>query len=564
MPDGLGGSGGFTNSELALAGLAWRGTATGKGCSICLRAICVQDAAFVLPCHSEHCFHESCIEPWLRQSPSCPVCRQDCRSALKAQFDWPLEEPSREFVFPEDGFGTWSSRDLFSHEFASEVHVHSDSDDARDQDRTFGHNADPRSYQSHTNSSPTVARLHQEVHDSRRMHHVTFPPGASNVSGRLADRVVVRPRIQAQSVAASLYSTRRPASACRRPARDGARMHRSSSGAKIHQEQRVRPSVSNVNSASSSVPASSTASTCASHSASCSSSVCPSSFTEDGSSIQMSVDASLISSTDVGHHADVPQAGAEQQPPAVSSLNGHPQVAEEQQRLMPRPPCHPRAYSSPSHSRPQVAPTPRARLFRPASRRQEKHLAPTPSEAKVRSVTQCSTCPGLSGVEEDQQHGSSTKSPIIGNMQKGRRSYEPPHAPQVSRATSGHLEKLVAAGMPHSSWVFDSTKVSRTRRAASAERQSKVQSKPAEPEHERMLMGGKPKTNMPREASSLFKTTSPITAGQPVAASATTIKAWEPDRHNWEQHDGSPEGSIRNRFEQSGLRTNPSEWEICD
>lgn len=45
---------------------------TGKECSICYDDI-YEDDMTTLPC--AHMFHNSCIQQWLNQNPTCPVCR---------------------------------------------------------------------------------------------------------------------------------------------------------------------------------------------------------------------------------------------------------------------------------------------------------------------------------------------------------------------------------------------------------------------------------------------------------------------------------------------------------
>ncbi|KAK6227936.1 hypothetical protein SCA6_000276 [Theobroma cacao] len=42
-------------------------------CSICLEQVSVGDLIRSLPCL--HQFHASCIDPWLRQQGTCPVCK---------------------------------------------------------------------------------------------------------------------------------------------------------------------------------------------------------------------------------------------------------------------------------------------------------------------------------------------------------------------------------------------------------------------------------------------------------------------------------------------------------
>lgn len=548
MSDGIGDSStrGFSSAEFALAGLAWRGTAVGKGCSICLRVISVQDAAFVLPCHREHCFHEHCIEPWLRQSPSCPVCRQDCRDVLKATFDWPSDEScSREVPFPEEGFGTWGSQDLFSHEFASQTQTHSDSDDARDQDRAFGGEIDPRSYQAQASLSPTVARLlHEQVARSER---TPITPRAPHAPANLAERVNVRPRVQAQSVAATWCAAHRPDSVGCTPPSSSTELRRSSSGTTVsrsqHKPKSARPRrLSSAASSTSSSSASMTGSTChsvsttaSSHFTSCSSSVLASSSIDDASVSQMSTEA-------FPHNCRAPT------PPTA-----------------PIPPRQPRPVSSPScptaerhiarnggviqSNQPRVAPSPRAKFFRPASRTQDEHSTFAPPEpvlksrADHRSPATCSM-PGTTPVREDAPKACS---PIVMRT--------PTRTP---RATSEQLEKVVATGMPHSSWVFDNT--DRVKRSSSFGRIRQFPPKPKPSEHDRIL------------TSSVSRQDSPCKTGTPGSwqqrkSYADTSKAWESDSSStcdhWEpSHESN--GSARSNVPRGGLNINPSEWEVVD
>ena len=45
----------------------------GDPCSICHTEFAVDEEVSQLPC--EHCFHESCIKPWLEVQNTCPICR---------------------------------------------------------------------------------------------------------------------------------------------------------------------------------------------------------------------------------------------------------------------------------------------------------------------------------------------------------------------------------------------------------------------------------------------------------------------------------------------------------
>ena len=44
-------------------------------CSICLDFFSVGDTVRRLPCR--HCYHQSCVIPWLSKNSTCPSCRQD-------------------------------------------------------------------------------------------------------------------------------------------------------------------------------------------------------------------------------------------------------------------------------------------------------------------------------------------------------------------------------------------------------------------------------------------------------------------------------------------------------
>jgi hypothetical protein len=47
-------------------------------CPICIVDFEEGDDVRVLPCEGKHCFHQSCVDPWLLElSSSCPICRHD-------------------------------------------------------------------------------------------------------------------------------------------------------------------------------------------------------------------------------------------------------------------------------------------------------------------------------------------------------------------------------------------------------------------------------------------------------------------------------------------------------
>lgn len=48
-----------------------------KECSICLENIHFGD--LIKCCNCSHCFHKDCIERWLQDNKTCPLCRRPCR-----------------------------------------------------------------------------------------------------------------------------------------------------------------------------------------------------------------------------------------------------------------------------------------------------------------------------------------------------------------------------------------------------------------------------------------------------------------------------------------------------
>lgn len=56
----------------------------GDPCSICHTEFAADEVVSQLPC--EHCFHDSCIKPWLEVQNTCPICRAELpRSQSSAQ-----------------------------------------------------------------------------------------------------------------------------------------------------------------------------------------------------------------------------------------------------------------------------------------------------------------------------------------------------------------------------------------------------------------------------------------------------------------------------------------------
>lgn len=50
-------------------------------CSICLEFYLPEQALVVLPCHPSHHFHRSCLEDWLTNHATCPLCRNSLETS---------------------------------------------------------------------------------------------------------------------------------------------------------------------------------------------------------------------------------------------------------------------------------------------------------------------------------------------------------------------------------------------------------------------------------------------------------------------------------------------------
>mmetsp|Transcript_20411 Transcript_20411/g.23131 ORF Transcript_20411/g.23131 Transcript_20411/m.23131 type:complete len:256 (+) Transcript_20411:63-830(+) len=50
-------------------------------CAICLNELKLDEPVRLLP-NCQHCFHQDCIDGWLRTTPSCPMCRRNVRDEL--------------------------------------------------------------------------------------------------------------------------------------------------------------------------------------------------------------------------------------------------------------------------------------------------------------------------------------------------------------------------------------------------------------------------------------------------------------------------------------------------
>ncbi|XP_030636872.1 E3 ubiquitin-protein ligase RNF128a isoform X2 [Chanos chanos] len=89
-------------------------------CAVCIDAYKPGDVLSILTCN--HFFHKTCIEPWLLEHRTCPMCKCDILKALGVELD--VEDPPQLVPMPPD-FRSFSS---VTEEFHSETtsHTHSE------------------------------------------------------------------------------------------------------------------------------------------------------------------------------------------------------------------------------------------------------------------------------------------------------------------------------------------------------------------------------------------------------------------------------------------------------
>eukprot|EP01023_Acetabularia_acetabulum_P006735 TRINITY_DN12833_c0_g1_i4.p1 TRINITY_DN12833_c0_g1~~TRINITY_DN12833_c0_g1_i4.p1 ORF type:complete len:327 (+),score=46.38 TRINITY_DN12833_c0_g1_i4:61-1041(+) len=63
-------------------------------CAVCMERFVKNDDVIVMPC--KHPFHFGCVEPWLKQTNSCPTCRTELTTDNKQYEQWKKDKQARE------------------------------------------------------------------------------------------------------------------------------------------------------------------------------------------------------------------------------------------------------------------------------------------------------------------------------------------------------------------------------------------------------------------------------------------------------------------------------------
>lgn len=78
-----------------------------ENCAVCIENFKVKDVVRILPC--KHIFHRMCIDPWLLDHRTCPMCKLD---VVKALGYWGDPEDAQELSTPEAAPGSVSTGNL--------------------------------------------------------------------------------------------------------------------------------------------------------------------------------------------------------------------------------------------------------------------------------------------------------------------------------------------------------------------------------------------------------------------------------------------------------------------
>mmetsp|Transcript_51519 Transcript_51519/g.95306 ORF Transcript_51519/g.95306 Transcript_51519/m.95306 type:complete len:231 (-) Transcript_51519:23-715(-) len=74
----------FEDADLAALRIEKGPGQRGEECAICLSDVGSQEEVVVLPCAAEHRFHKLCAHEWLSRNVTCPLCRVDVRTLIRA------------------------------------------------------------------------------------------------------------------------------------------------------------------------------------------------------------------------------------------------------------------------------------------------------------------------------------------------------------------------------------------------------------------------------------------------------------------------------------------------
>jgi len=97
----------------------------GMNCAVCMEKMGLSCRIQTLECGSKHTFHHECIEPWLKESTTCPLCREDLSGTVQCRMvraqpptHQPVQNSCADSLSLDDAFDT----DLLSMIQASEGH----------------------------------------------------------------------------------------------------------------------------------------------------------------------------------------------------------------------------------------------------------------------------------------------------------------------------------------------------------------------------------------------------------------------------------------------------------
>jgi len=140
-------------------------------CAICIDSFLVGEIVRVLPC--QHIFHKSCVDPWLLEQRTCPMCKLDILKAYGLQVCPSQDSLSR--------IGGRSTRQL--HILAeSEEGLGLGYDNSRDDDLINGFSSEPSSA---FRSSPRIVHIATSISAAGRLANAPPPSRNNNLTSRM-------------------------------------------------------------------------------------------------------------------------------------------------------------------------------------------------------------------------------------------------------------------------------------------------------------------------------------------------------------------------------------------